>query len=234
MKGIVLALMASAFGCGSVLAAAHGQFELTPSVRAPDAVALHLPPPPPPNGTVTIFDNINRKQPQNMYNCCQFWGVAGPHNLLGTHLLFDAMGIMPQANLKIVEIDVAVTYNSGVNEFSLALYDDKNGVPGTALKVWSFSNLPPQNSCCQLTIATDPSGIPVTGGQRYWVVVRTDRTSITSAIDWNMIVLNTTTHFPFAQYCSNDFQGPVCSTPDDQWDASTVAPAPAFAVFAVP
>ena len=201
---------------------------------APKPIQLHLAPPPPPSGPVTIFDNINRKQPQNMYNCCNFWGVIGPNNGLGSHMLFDAMGIMPTTNLKVTEIDVAVSFNSGVNEFSLALYNDKGGVPFTALKVWSFTNLPAQGSCCQLTIATDPAGIPVTAGQRYWVVVRTDHASVTSAIDWNMNVLNTTTHFPFAQYCSNDVQGTPCSTPNDVWTAGTVAPAPAFAVFGTP
>jgi hypothetical protein len=215
-------------------AAGQSQFEMAPSVPAPNATALHLPPSPPPGGTVTIFDNINRKQPQNEYNCCAFYGVIGPDNLLSSHMLFDAMGFTPTTNLKVTEIDVAVSYNSGVNEFSLALYNDKGGVPGTALKAWTFTNLPPQNSCCQLTIATAPSGIPVVAGQHYWVVVRTDHASLNTAVDWNMNVLNTTTHYPFAQYCSNDVQGTPCTTPNDVWTAGTVAPAPAFAVFGTP
>jgi len=219
---------------GASAAATQSQFEMAPSVAAPNATALHLPPPPPPSGAIAIFDNINRKQPQNEYNCCSFWGIQGPDNLLGAHMLFDAMGFTPQANLKVVEIDVAVSYNSGVNEFSLALYNDKGGVPGTALKVWSFTNLPPQNSCCQLTIGTAPGGVPVTAGQRYWVVVRTDHASLNTAVDWDANVLNTTTHFPFAQYCSNDIQGTPCTTPNDVWTAGTIAPAPAFAVFGTP
>ena len=233
IRHTILGMATLAF-LSSAASAAGTQFEMMPSVPAPNATALHLPPSPPPGGTVTIFDNINRKQPQNEYNCCAYYGIIGPDNQIGSHMLFDAMGFTPTTNLKVVEIDAALSYNGGVNEVSLALYNDKGGVPGTALKVWSFTNLPPQASCCQLTIATAPGGVPVTAGQHYWVVVRTDHASVTSSIFWNMNILNTTTHYPFAQYCSNDVQGTPCTTPNDVWTAATVAPAPAFAVFGAP
>jgi hypothetical protein len=233
MKNIVLALAVATLTVGSSFAfGAQGPFELTPSVRAPNAMSLHLtPPPPPPGGTVTIFDNINRKQPQNEYSCCYVFGVIGPNNGIASHMLFDAMGFTPASNLKVVEIDVAASYGIGTNEISIALYNDKGGVPGTALKVWSVTNLPPQNTCCALTVLTAPGGIPVTAGQRYWVVMRTDHTSLDTGMFWNTNILNMTTHYPFAQYCSNDVQGTPCTTPNDQWTAGTIAPALAFAVF---
>jgi hypothetical protein len=231
MRKILLALAATAMACGTA-AAGQPAFERLPQqAPAPDTQALHLAPTAPPPGLITIFDNINRKQPQNEYSCCYVFGVIGPNNGIGSHMLFDAMGFTPASNLKVVEIDVAASYNGGTNEISIALYNDKGGVPGTALKVWSVTNLPPQNTCCALTVLTAPGGIPVTAGQHYWVVMRTDHTSLDTSMFWNTNILNTTTHYPFAQYCSNDVQGTPCTTPNDQWTAGTLAPALAFAVF---
>jgi len=48
---------------------------------------------------------------------------------------------------------------------------------------------------------------------------------------WDTTLLNPMTPQPFAQYCSNDAQGPACSTPNDQWSPMNIAPALAFAVF---
>ncbi len=203
---------------------------------APNAIHLHFAP------AAALAerpsDDLRQHQPhspaaRDMYNCCGFFGITGPNNLLGTHMLFDAMGIMPTSNLKVTEIDVAISYNSGVNQFSLALYNDKGGVPGTALKVWSFTNLPPQGSCCQLTIATDPVGIPVTAGQRYWVVVRTDHNSLN--YDHRLEQKRTQYHDPLsvrAILLERRGGSPACSTPNDALEPRRfVAPALAFAVL---
>lgn len=219
------------FALGLIALAALGGSALAAHKPLPTADGMHIAPPPPPGGTVTIFDNIDRAHPLAEYNCCNAFGVTGPNNLIGTHLLFDAMAFTPSFNIKVTAIQIAASYSSGTNEFSLALYSDNAGVPGTALKVWQVTSLPPYGSCCALATVTDSAGIQVLAGHKYWVVMRTDHTSLNTAMMWNTSLVNPTIHLPFAQYCSADVQGPACTTPNDQWSAGTLAPALAFAVF---
>ncbi len=104
----------AALATGASAAGTQGQFEMAPSVAAPSATALHLPPPPPPRRRNR---DLRQHQPQAAAERVQLLlllGVIGPDNTIGSHMLFDAMGFMPTTNLKVVEIDVAVSYNSGV------------------------------------------------------------------------------------------------------------------------
>lgn len=227
MRNAVLAFAMSVLACSGAMAVDRGV------TSPPFGFGARTAPPPPPNA-VTIFNNIDWAHPTALYNCCNGYGIAGPHNLIGAHLLFDGMGFTPQTSLKVTEIDVAAAYGSGTNRFSLALYNDNAGVPGAALKVWTFTNLPPYGGCCALAQAFDSVGIPVVAGHRYWVVMRTDRLSQDSTMFWNTSVLNPMTQLPFTQYCSNDVQGTPCTTPNDQWSSATIAPGLAFAVFGTP
>jgi len=228
MRNLVLALtmaaLAASFAATGALAADKGV------TSPPFGFGMRTAPPPPPPSLVTVFNNIDWNHPNALYNCCNGFAVSGPDNLVGAHMLFDAMGFTPTVNIKVTAIQLAASYSSGTNEFSLALYSDNAGVPGTALKVWQVTNLPPYGSCCALATVTDP-GIQVLAGHKYWVVMRTDHTSLDTAMMWNTSLVNPTLHLPFAQYCSADVQGPACTTPNDQWTASTLAPALAFAVF---
>lgn len=226
MKKIVLALTAAALCCGGAWAdGAKPKFDHGELVRVPYAEGMKTKtPPPPPGFSVVIFDNIQRAIPKVKYNCCHGFGIQGPQNGLGAHMLFDGVSFVPQANLHVVEIDVPASYNAGTNAIDVVLYSDNGGVPGTAIKTWKFTNLPPLGSCCAYLAATNAAGIPVTAGTKYWVVLRTDNTSLDALVTWNFNSVDITHTQGFTQYCSNDFQGTPCTTPNDQWSSSTLQP----------
>ena len=88
------------------------------------------------------------------------------------------------------EIDVAVAYVSGVNSFYAALYTDQKGQPGTQLGRWD--NLPSSqnfNNCCGLVSITGISGLSLSAGQSYFLVLGPEDVNSTTVAQWN---LNTT------------------------------------------
>ncbi|HEX4860905.1 MAG TPA: hypothetical protein VFV07_06685, partial [Rhizomicrobium sp.] len=159
MKQILLGISAAALIAGSAAAADAGTVKPDRGeIMMPTAEGMRIAQPgaPPPGWSVVIFDNIQRAVNKIKYNCCHGFGIQGPHNGLGAHMLFDGVSFTPQSNLKVVEIDVPASYNAGTNAIDVVLYSDNNGVPGSAMKSWPFHNLPALGSCCSYLAATDP------------------------------------------------------------------------------
>lgn len=117
------------------------------------------------------------------------------------------------------EIEVAVSYTQGTNSVNIGLYSDSNGVPGTALLAEDVSNLPAFGSCCATMVVKDKSGIPVTAGTQYWVVLSTDDTNSDLVGDWNA---NTTDQVHSINLAANSGSG---------WTSQTAYPAYGFAVL---
>ncbi|HUJ45826.1 MAG TPA: choice-of-anchor R domain-containing protein [Rhizomicrobium sp.] len=181
-------------------------------------------------GPVIIFDNIARKYHKSLYLCCDPFFIDGPTS--GGHMLWDAEAFTPASNHTITKIQVAAGYGGGTNEIVVALYADNGGVPGTVIKSWRRKNLPPAYSCCDLVSFIVSPGIPVTGGTKYWLVLKTDNTNKDAAIAWNANTTDQISGMEFAQYCSNDLGGPTCATTNDQWTATgIVKPGLAFAII---
>jgi hypothetical protein len=51
---------------------------------------------------------------------------------------------------------------------------------------WNLSNLPNFGVCCTLVTGTYTSGIPVSGGKQYWVVLKTNGTELDTVDGWNV------------------------------------------------
>src|SRR5258708_28160681 len=93
----------------------------------------------------------------------------------------------PHANHTVHKISVAAGYSQGTtNGAVLSLKLDNNGAPGTTLKSWNLSALPFFGTCCALMEASDLSGIPVTAGQQYWVVLKTNANELDTVDVWNV------------------------------------------------
>ncbi|GEM_PF-3053105 len=227
MKRILMGISAAALIASGAAAADAGKAKPDRGeLMMPTAEGMKTAPPkaPPPGWSVVIFDNIQRAVSKVKYNCCHGFGIQGPHNGLGQHMLFDGVSFTPQSDLKVVEIDVPASYNAGTNAIDVVLYSDNSGVPGSAMKTWQFHNLPALGSCCSYLAATDPAGIPVVAGKKYWVVLRTDNTSLDALVTWNLNSVDLVHTQEFTQYCSNDAQGTPCTTPNDQWSTMTIQP----------
>jgi hypothetical protein len=116
----------------------------------------------------TIYTNLGTGH--KVYNGTQGWTIGGDGSPFGR--MWVAEPFTPASDAIVTRIKVAVGNVTGTNGVSIALADDKEGVPGKFLKQWFKTNLP-NGGCCVLQVENDAAGIAVKGGVQYWVVVKT-------------------------------------------------------------
>lgn len=131
----------------------------------------------------TIF--YNNFGPGNDYNCCSGWTMGGT-GTLGTYE-YDAMGFMAGASGSISQIDIGVGYVTGTNSFFAALYSDNgSGLPGTLLGQWDgLSSNQPFGGCCGVVTISGISGIDLTAGSNYFLVIGPTDVNSTLWAAWN-------------------------------------------------
>ena len=117
----------------------------------------------------TFFNDLGSGN--NVYNCCLGWTVSGTQSPPGSFTAANEFTSMASGSVS--QIDVAVSYVPGFqNNFYAAIFTVNNGVPGTEL--WSESGLSsPQQvgGCCGLVSITGITGLSLTAGQSYFVVL---------------------------------------------------------------
>jgi hypothetical protein len=139
----------------------------------------------PDSGLVKIFSNLASEYPNGEFWCCTGYNIMGPSSGVGEQWM--AAAFTAHANHTVTKITVAVGYSQGtINGAVLGLKDDNNGIPGKWLKSWTLSGLPTFGTCCALVAGLDTSGIPVTAGQQYWVVVKTNANQLDTVDAWNV------------------------------------------------
>jgi len=162
------------------------------------------------SGLVTIFSNLAAKYPKGQYWCCTGYNVMGSKSGVGEQWM--AAAFTPAADHTVTTLEVAVGYSQqGANGVVLSLNSDSNGVPGKALKTWNASGLPRFGTCCVLLVKSDSSGIPVSAGKQYWVVLSTNHHESETVDGWNVIDTNqvdaaTVATFPGTNNKWNAFQ----------------------------
>src|SRR5580704_13226806 len=122
----------------------------------------------------------------NVYNCCEGWAISGT-GTLGTTFT-SANSFMAGATGSVSEIDVAVSYIAGTNSFFAALYTDSGNEPGTLLDQWNnLSSSQPVGGCCGLVSITGITGLNLTAGQSYFLVLGPTNLNSTTfeTLDWN-------------------------------------------------
>ena len=93
------------------------------------------------------------------------------------------------ASGSVSQIDLGVGYVAGfLNQFYAAVYTVNDGLPGTEL--WSQSNLSSNQEfggCCGLVTITGISGLTLTSGQQYFIVLGPESVSNDAylAFNWN-------------------------------------------------
>jgi hypothetical protein len=171
------------------------------------------------SGLVTIFSNLAAKYPKGKYWCCTGYNVMGPSSGVGEQWM--AAAFTPGADHTVTRIEVAVGYSQqGTNGVVLSLSRDNNGVPGKALKTWNASSLPRFGDCCTLVTKSDSSGIPVSAGKRYWVVLSTNSNEKDTVDGWNVDDTNQVDPAMVATYPGTS----------NRWEAFQTTPGLAFAV----
>lgn len=166
-------------------------------------------------GLVTIFSSMASKYPKGVYWCCTGYNVMGPD--AGEQWMGGSF--TPSANHTVTRIEVAVGYSQqGTNGVVISLNQDNGGVPGTALKTWNATGLPTFGTCCVVVVKTDKTGIPVSAGQQYWIVLSTNAKETNTVDGWNVSDADQVDQANMASYSNNT------------WHVFQTAPGLAFAV----
>jgi hypothetical protein len=135
-------------------------------------------------GTVTIFSNLGPSSTNLYFHGTKSDDIIG-YCFVGTSNPAPerckraptgiALPFTPTKNSHATMLQAAIGLIAGTNQFQLALFNDNNGVPGTALATVTINNAPPANTCCQLVTANlGTPGIALTANTQYWVVAMSD------------------------------------------------------------
>jgi hypothetical protein len=171
------------------------------------------------SGLVTIFSNLAATYPKGQYWCCSGYNVMGSKSGVGEQWM--AAAFTPGADHIVTKIEVAVGYSQqGTNGVVLSLNSDNNGIPGKALKTWNVSGLPRFGTCCTLVAKSDSSGIPVSAGKQYWVVLSTNSHELDTVDGWNVSDTDQVDSATVATYPGTN----------KRWKAFQTTPGLAFAV----
>ena len=169
----------------------------------------------PPANLTTIYSNLGTGN--NVYNAAAGTGVLG-HNVPSQPFPeWVANGFTPTADHTVTEIQVGVTYVQGPDTVILSLNADNGGKPGQALYITQFTNLPTFGTCCTLETATLTTGVHVTKGTQYWVVLRTLSSNQGTWDVWN-------NNF-------QDLQGAFSNSTGHGWNKQSTQELGAFGVF---
>ena len=192
----------------------HATMTVLPDTPAEDGIAQNEDS----AGLVTIFSSLASKYPKGVYWCCTGYNVMGSNSGVGEQWMGGAF--TPNADHTLTKIEVAVGYSGqGPNGVVISLNEDKGGIPGKALKKWNAANLPTFGTCCVTILKTDKSGIALTGGRQYWVVLSTNSTEADTVDGWNVSDADQVDQANFAS-----FDGSI-------WHTFQTAPGLAFAVM---
>lgn len=131
----------------------------------------------------TLFSNLGSGS--DVYQCCAGWTVSGTGTVGTSFTAANEFTAMASGN--ITQIDIGVGYVTGVNSFYAALYTvGGDGNPGTQLGRWDdLSSNQPFGGCCGLVSITGISGVSLTAGESYFLVLGPEDVNSTTWEAWN-------------------------------------------------
>jgi len=132
--------------------------------------------------STTFFNDLGSSG--DIYDCCNGRAVSGT-GFLGTSFS-QAYQFSALASGSVTQIDIAVGYVAGENSFYAALYADNNGGLGSLVDRWdNLSSSQNNPGCCGLVSITGISGLTLTAGESYWLVLGPMNVSDTTFEVWN-------------------------------------------------
>jgi hypothetical protein len=171
-------------------------------------------------GLKAIFSNFAIAYPKGVYWCCEGATISGPNGPFNIEW-WHAAAFTPKSAATVEKVAVAVGYLSG-NDKSvlLSLNLDNGGIPGAALEQWTITNLSEAGTCCAVQVKSS-SGLALTAGQQYWIVVSTPSNSDVNA-SWNVAETDQIDLFLNAGLTNQNNNG---------WVSSMTSPNVIFGVF---
>ncbi len=120
----------------------------------------------------------------NVYDCCQGWTVSGS-GTVGSYYT-AASEFTAASSGSVWQIDIGVGYVTGTNSFFAALYTADGDQPGTLIQQWNnLSSNTPFGSCCGLVSFNGISGVYLTEGANYFMVLGPMNLTDTTWEAWN-------------------------------------------------
>ena len=134
----------------------------------------------------TLFSDLG--PPGNVYQAGTGWTVSGT-GLIGTSFtsanLFTVGG---SGNFSVTSFDLGVGYAGGTNTFFASVWTDNAGLPGTEVAGASWGNLSSSQNfggCCGLVTVSGISGVNLTGGDSYFMILGPMHVADTTFEVWN-------------------------------------------------
>jgi hypothetical protein len=136
----------------------------------------------------TFFSDLGSGS--NVYNCCSGWTMGGT-GTLGTYE-YDANEFVAGSTGAVSQIDIGLGYVTGTNSFFAALYTASGNDPGTLIEQWNnLTSSETFGQCCGLVSITGITGVNLTAGQDYFLVLGPTDLSSTLWAAWNINSTNT-------------------------------------------
>ena len=120
----------------------------------------------------------------DVYNCCNGWTVSGS-GTVGTS--FTAANLFTSLLTgSVSQIDLGVGFVTGVNSFYASVWTDNGGLPGTEMAQWNnLSSSTTFGQCCGLVTISGITGLNLTAGQQYFVILGPMSLTSTTWEAWN-------------------------------------------------
>jgi len=134
------------------------------------------------NAAQSFFSNLG--QAGNLYQCGTMnsgWNVAGSGSPLKQSFT-QAAQFQSSISGSVRQIDLGVTYSSGVNLFDVSIWSNSNNLPGMVLAY--YPNLS-AGRCGSLVTIVIPTGLSLVAGQSYWLVVGPSSQTSTTLEVWH-------------------------------------------------
>jgi|HubBroStandDraft_3_1064219.scaffolds.fasta_scaffold161887_1 hypothetical protein len=133
---------------------------------------------------IDLYNNLGSGG--SVYQCCSGWTVSGTAGTGGTSFTSaNEFTAMASGNISQIDIGIGWVLHSS-DSFYAALYTDNAGLPGTQLGMWSnLTSSTEFGGCCGLVSITGISGINLTAGQNYFLVLGPTNINEDGWLAWN-------------------------------------------------
>jgi len=129
--------------------------------------------------------------PASLYSPSIYLDINGSTSVIGkisgdtSNSAADLFTVQGTGSIAVEEVDFAVSQVSGPGTFVASIWTDVGGVPTAEEASWSLSTANPAGTCCAIESVTGISGLSLTGGVQYFMVLAPVSDTDASWNGWN-------------------------------------------------
>ena len=129
--------------------------------------------------------------PASLYSPSLYLDINGSTSVIGkidgdnSNSVAELFTTQGTGSIVVEEVDFAVSQVSGPGTFVASIWTDVGGVPTVEKASWSLSTTNPAGTCCAIESVTGISGLSLTGGTQYFMVLAPVSDTDNSWNGWN-------------------------------------------------